>query len=33
MVFHTVVVCPSVAIVPNMDILPQDGAGVKWYLR
>lgn len=29
MVFHTVVVCPSVAIVPNMDILPQDGAGVK----
>ena len=29
MVFHTVVVCPFMAIVPNMDILPQDGAGVK----
>ena len=33
MVFHTVVVCPFMAIVPNMDILPQDGAGVKMYLR
>ena len=29
MLIHTVVVCPLVAILPNMVILPQMGAVVK----
>ena len=29
MLFHTVVVCPFRAILPNMVILPQMGAVVK----
>ena len=29
MIFHTVVVCPFVAILPNMVILSQDVEAVK----
>ena len=30
MIFHTVIVCPFVAILPNMVILPQVGTAVKY---
>ena len=29
MVLHTVIVCPFVAIIPNMVILSQEGTAVK----
>jgi hypothetical protein len=29
MVFHTVILCPSMGILPNMVILPQDMVAVK----
>jgi len=30
MVIHTVIVCPSMGIRSNMDILPHMGANVKY---
>ena len=30
MIFHTVILCPFVAMVPNMNILSQDVDAVKW---
>ena len=33
MIFHTVIVCPFMTIRPNMDILSQVGADVKYKVK